>query len=66
MQINCEGRIKKLNIKYTISGHGAIIFLEAITEYRLNELSQNLQKFGMVLLDEKNSLLIDKIINTII
>lgn len=58
--------LKKLNIKYSISVHGAIVFLEVITEYRLNELNQNLQKSGMVLLDEHNSLLIDKIINTII
>lgn len=58
--------LKKLNIKYSISVHGAIIFHEAITEYRLNELNQNLQKSGLVLLDEPNSLLIDKIINTII
>lgn len=58
--------LKNLNIKYSVSVHGAIIFLEAITEYRLNELNQNLQKSGLVLLDEPNSLLIDKIINTII
>jgi AraC-like DNA-binding protein len=61
-----KDELKDLNIKYSISVYGAIIFLEAITEYRLNELSQNLQKSGMVLLDEQNSLLIDKIINTII
>lgn len=58
--------LKNLNIKYSISVHGAIIFLEAITEYRLNELNQNLQKSGLLLLDEPDSLLIDKIINTII
>ncbi|MDZ7719914.1 MAG: helix-turn-helix domain-containing protein [Balneolaceae bacterium] len=58
--------LKNLNIKYSISVHGAIIFHEAITEYRLNELNQNLQKSGLLLLDEPNSLLIDKIINTII
>lgn len=58
--------LKNLNIKYSISVHGAIIFLEAITEYRLNELNQNLQKSGLILLDEPNSLLIDKIINTIL
>lgn len=58
--------LKNLNIKYSISVHGAIIFLEAITEYRLNELNQNLQKSGLLLLDEHNSLLIDKIINAII
>lgn len=58
--------LKNLNIKYSVSVHGAIIFLEAITEYRINELNQKLQKSGLVLLNEHNSLLIDKIINTII
>lgn len=61
-----KDELKNLNIKYSISVHGAIIFLQAITDYRLNELNQNLQKSGMVLLDEQNSMLIDKIINTII
>lgn len=61
-----KDELKKLNIKYSISVHGAIIFLETITEYQLNELNQNLQESGLVLLDEQNSLLIDKIINTII
>lgn len=58
--------LKNLSINYSISVHGAIIFLEAITDYRLNELNQNLQISGLVLLDGPNSLLIDKIINTII
>lgn len=58
--------LKKLNINYSISVHGAIVFREVITEYRLNELNQNLQKSGMELLDEPNSFLIDKIINTTI
>lgn len=61
-----KDELEKLNIKYSISVHGAIVFHEAITEYRINELNQNLQKSGMVLLDEPNSMLIDKIINTII
>ncbi len=61
-----KDELKNLNIKYSISVHGAIIFHEAITEYRINELNQNLQKSGLVLLDEHNSMLIDKIINTII
>lgn len=70
MSLRCKlivkEELKNLNIKYSISVHGAIIFLEAITEYRLNELNQNLQESGLVLLDEHNSMLIDKIINTII
>ncbi len=61
-----KDNLKKLDIKYSISVHGAIVFLEVITEYRLNELNQNLRKSGLELLDEQNSLLIDKIINTII
>jgi AraC-like DNA-binding protein len=59
-------QLKKLNIKYSISVYGAIIFMELVTNHRLNEFSRNLKKHGLILLNENESLLIDKIINTII
>ena len=59
-------QLKKLNIKHTISVQGAIIFLELVTEYRLNELKQKLKKHGLILLNEQESFLIDTIINTVI
>ena len=61
-----KDQLKKLNIKYSISVHGAINFLELVTDYRLNELGRNLKSHGLILLNEVESLLIDKIINTII
>ena len=61
-----KDQLKKLNIKYSFSIHGAIIFLELVTDYRLNELKQNLKQYGIILLSESESLLIDKIINTVI
>lgn len=61
-----KDQLKKLNIKYSISVHGAIIFLELVTDYRLNELNRNLKKHGLILLDQHESYLIDNIINTII
>lgn len=61
-----KDQLKKLDIKYSFSLHGAIIFLELVTDYRLNELKRNLKKYGLVLLSESESLLIDKIINTVI
>lgn len=60
-----KDELKKLNIKYSISVHGAIIFLELVTDYRLNELNSNLKRYGLTLLNENESLLLDKIINTI-
>ena len=59
-------QLKKLNIKHSISVQGAIIFLELVTEYRLNELKQKLKKHGLILLNEQESMLIDKMINMII
>jgi YesN/AraC family two-component response regulator len=61
-----KDQLKKLDIKYSISVYGAITFLELVTDYRLNELNRNLKKHGLTLLSENESLLIDKIINTII
>ena len=59
-------QLKKLNIKHSISDNGAIIFLELVTEYRLNELKQILKNYGFILLNEQESMMIDKIINIII
>lgn len=57
--------LSKLNINYYISINGAISFLETVTQHRLDELDRNLKKSGMELLDSSDSVLIDKITNTI-
>jgi len=54
-----------LDIKYTISSHGAIEFLDVITQDEFIKLKGNLQKFGLSLLDVQKSKLIDRIILSI-
>jgi YesN/AraC family two-component response regulator len=56
----------KTGLKYSISPHGAIEFLEEVRQDQLDELKKNLLKSGLVLLDENDSKLIDRIINTVI
>ncbi|MDX1641362.1 MAG: helix-turn-helix domain-containing protein [Balneolaceae bacterium] len=56
----------KANLKFSISPHGAIEFLEETTPAQLEELSKNLHSSGLVLLGQNDSMLVDRIINTII
>jgi AraC-like DNA-binding protein len=58
--------LKNIDLKYAISPHGAIEFLEEVTQAQFEELNKNLQKSGLELLDQNDSMLIDRIINTII
>jgi len=58
--------LKKLGIQYSILPHGAIQFLDEVTQEDLNTLKTNLQKSGLDLLDVYESKLIERIINTII
>ncbi|REL32885.1 AraC family transcriptional regulator [Rhodohalobacter sp. SW132] len=50
----------------SISVHGAIECLEEISEERFQNLKTSLAKSGLILLDEKDSMLIDRIIQTIV
>lgn len=58
--------LNKLGLKFTISTDGAIEFFDEISQEQLDELDKNLQRTGLALLSENNSILIDRIINTII
>ncbi len=58
--------LEKANLTYSISPHGAVEFLEEPAQAQLEELHKNLLKPGLELLDENDSMLIDRIINTII
>lgn len=58
--------LQKSGIKYRRSSHGAIEILEEVTPSELNELNRNLRKSGLELLDKADSLLIDRIIKTVI
>ncbi|MFH5884849.1 helix-turn-helix domain-containing protein [Halalkalibaculum sp. DA3122] len=56
----------KASLRYSISPHGAVEFLEETTQTQLEELNRNLLQSGLELLDQSNSMLIDRIINTVI
>ncbi|WP_445663942.1 helix-turn-helix domain-containing protein [Fodinibius sp. AD559] len=60
-----KDELEKANLTYSISPHGAIEFREEITETQLEELNKNLLNSGLELLDENESMLIDRIINTV-
>lgn len=53
-------------LNYSITVHGAIEFLEETTKVQIHELKKTLARSGLTLLDEKESMLIDRIINLII
>ena len=53
-------------LDYRISVHGAIELYDEVTQVQVDKLGSKLSKSCMVLLDEKESMLIDRIINTII
>ncbi len=61
-----KSEIESLGLAYKFSPHGAIEFNEGISEDQFDLLKKNLIKSGMVLLNESESKLIDKIINTIV
>lgn len=61
-----KSEMQKLGISYSISLHGAIQFTGECTKEQFSMLDRNLRKHGMVLLDERHSLIIDKIIDEII
>lgn len=65
-KIILKDELKKAGLKYSISPHGAVEFLEETTHAQLEELHKNLLKSGLELLDENDSMLIDRIINTVI
>ncbi|MAO64117.1 MAG: AraC family transcriptional regulator [Balneola sp.] len=61
-----KSEIEDLGLNYKITPHGALEFHEQITVEQYDLLKNKLLKSGMVLLNESESMLIDKIINTII
>lgn len=58
--------LDEIGFNYEITFHGAIHFLEEYTEAQYDELRKSLSKTGMMLLNEKESTLIDRIIHTIV
>src|SRR6478752_7532637 len=58
--------LQKLGLKYVVIELGVVEVLEEITEEQREQLKVNLLKSGLELLDNKKSILIDKIKNVII
>jgi len=58
--------LNEQGLNYGISVHEAIEFPDGITKGQYNELKMALSKSGLILLDEKESMLIGRIIHTII
>jgi AraC-like DNA-binding protein len=58
--------LKKLGINYVVVDLGLVEVLEDITEKQREQLSKNLLKSGLELLEDKKSILIEKIKNVII
>ena len=59
-----EQELKKLGLHYTIIDLG-MVELETITKKQHEQLKKNLLRSGLKLLDDKKSILIEKIINVI-
>jgi hypothetical protein len=57
--------LKKLGLKYVVIDLGVVEILEDITEKQREQLKENLLKSGLELLDDKKSILIEKIKNVI-
>lgn len=58
--------LKKLGLHYVIVSLGMVEILENITEEQKRHLNQNLRKSGLELLDDKKSILIEKIKSVIV
>lgn len=58
--------LKKLGLRYVIVDLGSVELLEDITDLQRQELKTNLNRYGLELLENKKSILIDKIKNVII
>lgn len=57
--------LKKMGIHYTIVDLGMVEIMKDITKKQCEELNKNLRKSGLELLDNKKSILIEKIKNVI-
>ena len=70
VSLRCKTILKeelgKTDLTYYISPHGAIEFHDEDTQAQLDKLNRNLLKSVLEQLDENDSMLIDRIINTVI
>jgi AraC-like DNA-binding protein len=65
-KMTVQTELENLGIKYRISTYGAIEFLEEITDDQFYQFKKRILRSGLYLLDEKESMVIDRIITTIV
>ena len=58
--------LKKLGLRYVTVDLGTVEILEGITQEQRNQLKKNLLRSGLELLDDKKSILIEKIKDVIV
>ena len=61
-----QEELKKLGLKYVVVDLGMVEIMEDITQEQREQLKENLLKSGLELLDDKRSILVEKIKNVII
>jgi AraC-like DNA-binding protein len=70
VSLRCKMMVKeelmKLGLKYVVIDLGVVEILEDITQEQREQLKKNLLRSGLELLDDKKSILIDKIKNVVI
>lgn len=64
-KIMVKEELKKLGIKYVVVDLGVVEILKDITSEQYEQLKVNLMKSGLELLDDKRSILVEKIKNVI-
>ena len=65
-KLTAKSILDEQGLTYSTSIHGAIEIFEGTTKVQIHELRKSLSRSGLVLLEEKESMLIDRIINLII
>lgn len=61
-----EEKLEKHQLKHRVLGFGEVEFLENITDEKLNDFSQSLAPFGIEIVENQKSILIQKIKDVII
>ncbi|MCH8489298.1 MAG: helix-turn-helix domain-containing protein [Oceanicaulis sp.] len=65
-KIALRSELDRLGYEYEFSVHGGIDFQEGITEEEFKSIRKSFIKCGLILLNEQESMVIDRIINTVI
>lgn len=61
-----QEELKKLGLRYVLVDLGVVEILEDISDFQRDQLRLNLLKLGLELMDDKKSILIEKIKNVIV